>query len=105
MPDENILIYVTFPTKKSAKKIAKELVDKKMIVCANIRKHTAVYHYQNKTYEEKEFGSILKTKKTKWKEVRKFILKNHPYDTPVILKIKIDGANDGFNKWVDDTVN
>ena len=104
MPDENILIYVTFPTKKSAKKLSKKLVDKKMIACANIKKHAAIYSYQNKIFEEKEFSALLKTKEEKWDDVQAFILKNHPYDTPVILKIKIDDANIGFNEWVNETV-
>ncbi|MDV0447090.1 Divalent-cation tolerance protein CutA [Methanosarcinaceae archaeon Ag5] len=99
-----IFIYTTFPTKKSAKKITKKLIRKKEIVCANIRKHTAVYTYGGKLYDEKEYGCIFKTRGDRWKSVEAYVLKKHPYETPVIMKINIDESNVGFQNWVDENV-
>lgn len=101
---EYILIYTTFPTKKTARKNADILVNKKAVVCANFRPHESVYSWNGRIIHEKECGVWLKTRDDKWKSVRKFILKNHPYKTPIILKIKIDGSNRGLKEWIDDSL-
>ncbi|WNY27062.1 Divalent-cation tolerance protein CutA [Methanolapillus ohkumae] len=99
-----IFIYTTFPTKKSAKKITKKLIKRREIVCANIRKHTAVYVYGGKNYDEKEFGCIFKTREDKWTAVQSFVLKKHPYETPVLMKVQIDDSNAGFWNWIDENL-
>ncbi|WNY24872.1 divalent-cation tolerance protein CutA [Methanolapillus millepedarum] len=99
-----IFIYTTFPTKKSAKKTAQKLIEKKEIVSANIRKHTAIYTYAGKLHDEKEYGCIFKTREDKWKSVEAYVLKKHPYETPVLIKINIDESNSGFQNWVDENL-
>jgi len=96
-----IFIYATFPSKKSALKATEKLIQKKLAVCANIRKHDAVYVWEGRLYKEKEFGALFKTREDKWKKAEKFILKKHPYETPVILRLEINDSNVGFKKWVD----
>ena len=96
-----IFIYVTFPSKKSASKTAEKLIQKKLAVCANIRKHDTVYVWEGRLYKEKEYGTLFKTREDRWKKAEKFILKKHPYETPVILKVNINDSNAGFKKWVD----
>ncbi|MCL2550242.1 MAG: divalent-cation tolerance protein CutA [Methanimicrococcus sp.] len=99
-----ILVYAAFPTKKEAELIAEYLIEKKLIVCANIRKHKTVYVWKEKTYKEKEFGAFLKTREDKWEEIKEYILKNHSYEVPVILKICINDVNDSFKHWADDNL-
>ena len=96
-----IFIYATFPSKKSASRTAEKLIQKKLAVCANIRKHDAVYVWEGRLYKEKEYGALFKTREDKWKKAEKIILKKHPYETPAVLKININDGNVGFKKWVD----
>ena len=96
-----IFIYTTFPTKKSVFKVSEKMIQKKIVVCANIRKHTSVYSWNKRVYNEKEYGVYFKTRDDKWKEVEKFITEKHPYETPVIVKINIDEFNPEFKKWID----
>jgi len=101
---EYIFIYTTFPTKKSVFKISEKLIVKKLVVCANIRQHTSVYSWNGRIYREKEYGVYFKTRNDKWKAMEKVILKTHPYETPVIIKLNIDEYNKEFKKWVDDSL-
>jgi periplasmic divalent cation tolerance protein len=94
------MVYTTFPTIENARSIVKYLLEKKMIVCANLNKHESHY-LENGTIEVKmEVGAFLKTVQSKWDSLKELIDEIHPYETPVILKIAVDDSNEEFQTWV-----
>ena len=95
-----IFIYSTFPNKKTAQRVGERLVRKKLAACCNIFPITAVYSWQRKIAQDKEFVMIIKTKKENFKKVEKFILENHPDDTPCILEIPINRVTKGYLNWL-----
>ena len=94
-----IFIYITNPTKKEARKIAKHLLSKKLIACANIFPVDSLYRDKSKIAEEKEFVLIAKTKKDNFEQVKKEVEKIHPYDIPCIVKIPVS-SNEKYYKWL-----
>ncbi len=94
-----ISIYVTFPGKKSARKVIEKLLSKGLIACANVYKAESHYIWKNRVEQQKECIAFLKTNKKHWKKIKKSILKNHPYETPCILKFKVD-AEANFQEWL-----
>lgn len=100
--NQYIFMYVTFPVKKSVLNITEKLIEKKLVVCANINELDAIYFRNDRIYEEKEYGVFFKTREDKWKKAKKYILKKHPYETPVVLKLRIRDYNPGFKKWMDE---
>ncbi|MDL2261296.1 divalent-cation tolerance protein CutA [Methanimicrococcus sp. OttesenSCG-928-J09] len=99
-----IFIYATFPSKKIVQSITEKLIEKKLVVCANIGDHDAIYSWNGRVYEEKEYAVFFKTREDKWKKTKNFILEKHPYETPVILKLKIRDYNPGFKTWMDESL-
>lgn len=95
-----IFIYTTFPNKKTAERIGEGLIQKRMAGCCNIFPITAVYSWQGKIAQGKEFVVIIKTKKENFKKIEKFILKNHPDDTPCILEMPINRITAKYSKWL-----
>ncbi len=93
------LIYVTHKNEKEAEKIISHLLEKKLIACANIFPITSFFSWKGKIENEKEVVTILKTDSSKWENVKKEIVKIHPYETPCILKLSTEGSK-GFAKWV-----
>jgi len=73
-------------------------------VCANIRKHKAIYIWKGEIYKEKEYRALFKTREDKWEEIKETILKKHTYEAPVILKIRIEDANESFKNWADENL-
>ncbi|MDR2945014.1 MAG: divalent-cation tolerance protein CutA [Methanosarcinales archaeon] len=102
--DKYVIVYATFPSREIILKISKKLIQKKLVVCANIGECKSIYTWNGRVYEENEFTALLKTRADKWKAVKKFISKKHPYETPVILKLKIDNSNRGFGKWINESL-
>ncbi|WP_297498961.1 divalent-cation tolerance protein CutA [Thermococcus sp.] len=97
---EAIIVYTTFPDWESAREVVRELLKRKLIVCANLREHEALYWWEDRIEEEKEVGAILKTEVSKWKELRDVLLELHPYDVPIISRIDLDKLNREYSEWM-----
>ncbi len=94
-----ILIYCTHKNKEEAEKIAKHLLEKKLIACANFLPIESAYLWKGKVESGKEYVSLLKTQEKHWSRVKEEIEKIHPYEIPCILKIHVE-ANSSFEKWI-----
>jgi len=99
-----IFVYSTFPNKKEAKEIGEKLVRKKLAACVNIFPIDSVYSWQRKIVKDKEFATIIKTKRGNFKKVEKFILENHSYTTPCILEIPIGRVTQKYLNWLNKIV-
>jgi len=96
-----ILFYVTCKDKDEAKRIAKKLLEEKLIACANIFPEIdSFFWWQQKIDSAKEVPMILKTKKTLSKEVITKIKELHSYECPCIVEIPITGGYKEFLKWI-----
>jgi periplasmic divalent cation tolerance protein len=93
------LIYTTFKDKNEAEQICLGLLNKKLIVCANISKHLAIYNWGNKTHKHVEYNALLKTDSKLFKKIESYFKKNHSYSTPSLQLIKITKTNEAYNKW------
>jgi len=98
---ETKLFYVTCKDKDEAKKIAKKLLEKRLIACANIFPEIeSLFWWEQKIDSAKETPMILKTKKALSKEVITKIKELHSYECPCIVEIPITGGYNAFLKWI-----
>ena len=95
-----VLAYITNPSKKSAEKLATQLLKKRLIACANIFPIKSSYWWKSKLQRSSEHVLLGKTTAAKFAALRKEVEKLHPYDVPCILKISAD-ANESYGKWID----
>lgn len=95
-----IFVYVTCKDKIEAKKIAKEILKKKLAICANIFPIESLYWWDKKITQDKEVALILKTQEKYYKEIEKEIKKLHSYKIPFIGAIKIEKVNKEYLKWL-----
>ena len=97
---EAIIVYTTFPNWESAREVTQKLLEKKLIVCANLREHEAMYWWQGEIKVDKEVGAIYKTEVSKWKELRETLKELHPYEIPMIARIDMDKLNREYSEWM-----
>ena len=95
-----ILIYTTHKNREDAQKIVLPLLEQSIIACANYFPITSQYKWKDKIELAEEIVAILKTRKENWEKVREYIEKNHPYETPCIIKLAEVNANDSYESWV-----
>lgn len=95
-----ILVYITNPDKKTALKVGRYLVEKRLAGCVNIFKIQSLYWWEGKIENTGEYVVIAKTIDKNYSKIEKEIRKIHPYTVPCILKIKVDKVNKDYLKWL-----
>ncbi len=98
----NTIGYVTCSNEKEAHRIARALLEKRMIACANIvpRIHS-FYWWKGRILEEQpESLLLLKTVKGKENKIIKEIKKNHSYSVPCIEFIEVKKSSREYEKWL-----
>ncbi|MBU1350183.1 MAG: divalent-cation tolerance protein CutA [Patescibacteria group bacterium] len=98
-----IIIYITHPDLKTAKKIVASLMQSRLVACGNFFPIQSSYWWKGKIENSKEIVSIVKTKKKNWEKVKSEVIKLHPYETPCIIKLDVE-ANEDYESWVNNEV-
>jgi periplasmic divalent cation tolerance protein len=95
-----ILIYTTHKNLEEAEKITNYLLQEKLIACVNFFPITSSYSWKGEIVTAQEMTAILKTRIENWDTVKTYIEKNHPYETPCIIKLAEVEANDSYASWI-----
>lgn len=98
-----IFVYITAPSEDKARKVAKHLLEKRLIACANIFPIRSLYRWKGEIKDESEHVVIAKTAEAKYEEVKKEVEEIHPYDVPCITKVPVS-PNQAFSDWIEDEV-
>ncbi|MFH0755195.1 MAG: divalent-cation tolerance protein CutA [bacterium] len=98
-----IIIYITYPNLKTAKKIVASLMESRLIACGNFFPIQNTYWWKGKIENSKEVVSIVKTKTKNWEKVKSIVIKLHSYETPCIIKMVVS-ANDDYESWINKEV-
>jgi periplasmic divalent cation tolerance protein len=94
------IIVSTYPNKRLASKIAKQLVIEKIAACVNISEIQSIYSWEGKIEDTKEFLALFKTSQKNKAKLKVRIKETHPYDVPEIAEISIDSINEPYLKWL-----
>ena|SRR3989338_2401484 len=97
------LVYITCKDNKEAEKIARHLLKKRLIACANLHPIRSFYWWKGKINDSNEVVIMAKTLEKNYGRIKEEVKKMHSYDVPCILKIDAE-ANESYDKWVKEEV-
>jgi periplasmic divalent cation tolerance protein len=103
MPDQEpiVLFYVPCPDLETATRIGRQLVADRHAACVNILPDMiSCYHWKGAIEDARESVLIVKTSRAKVPTVRAALEKAHPYETPAILVLPLEGVNEGYRDWL-----
>ena len=93
-----MLLYIPCDKEDTAKLIARDLLTKKLIICANIVPNVkSLYIWEKEIKEDNEVILILKTKENLKNTCEATIKKLHNYDIPAIITIIANCNNELVN--------
>ena len=99
-----ILVYITCSGEEEARKIGKQLLEKRLCGCFNIiNGMKATYWWppkSGKIEESDETILIVKTLKDKFDAIEKEVLKMHSSDTPCLIAIPAVKVAKKYFKWI-----
>ena len=94
-------IYSTFATQAEAISVAKSLVEKRLIACANLQENiTSIYRWQGAIAQEKEVALVAKTTKEKLAAAMEELQAQHSYQMPCIVAYPLQEGSPAFMQWV-----
>lgn len=105
MTDNVVLIYFTAPDAQAAETIANALVEQHFAACVNIfPEGRSIYRWEGAVERTSEVVCIAKTTEATAVAVREEILNQHPYDTPCILALPVEGSLSAapFLSWINE---
>lgn len=99
------VIYSTAGSKKEAAKIAKALVDERLVACVNYFPINSIYRWNKKTEQAREYAMISKTLKKNFGKIKNKIKKMHSYKTPSIVSLAIENGDEKYLQWIEESLN
>jgi len=99
------MVVTTIPKKNHAQKMCRVLVKKSLAACCQIvGPIESRYVWGNGIEVSKEYLCLIKTKKTRYKDLEKAIKKIHPYEVPEIIAIDISNGYKPYLYWIETSV-
>lgn len=96
------LMYITTSGAPESEKIAKTLLEDKLVACTNIIPQiNSLYLWNGEIEEDNESLLIAKTKAHKVDKVIKKVEEIHSYETPCILQIEVKKGSQGYLEWME----
>jgi periplasmic divalent cation tolerance protein len=99
---EYSIITTTYPDKESAKSVAKLLIEKRLVACAQIFPIESMYLWQGQIHDEDETILIAKSKTLLFDKIVATIRDNHTYEVPQIVQIPITDGLPEYLRWIGD---
>ncbi len=94
-----ILVLVTFPNEESAEKIVDEVIERKLAACILTADVKSAYIWDGEKQNDNEIISLFKTDESKMENLESYILENHPYEVPAIIKLSAS-VNADYENWM-----
>ena len=95
-----LIIYVTHPSKPEAVRITADLLNARLIACANYFPIESTYWWDGRLTHADEIVTLYKTTHENADAVRNMIESSHKYEVPCIMKLATVEANAPYENWI-----
>jgi periplasmic divalent cation tolerance protein len=101
----HIVVLTTTPSREEAEKIAKTLLEEKLIACANIIGPAySLFWWQGKIDTAQEHLILMKTRRDLFGKVSERVKTLHSYQVPEIIATRIIEGSKDYLKWLDESL-
>jgi len=95
------LIWCPFPERAAAEKVAGQLLDEKLIACANlIDGVTSLYVWNGERGAGEECGALFKTDAAVLARAVARLEQLHPYDAPAVMGWRCEASGSATADWL-----
>jgi periplasmic divalent cation tolerance protein len=95
------VVLMTAPAGKKADVLAKGLVEARLAACVNvIPSVVSHYRWEGRLRRDAESLFVVKTSAVKLPALLRWISARHPYATPEVLALKVDGGSKPYLNWL-----
>jgi periplasmic divalent cation tolerance protein len=99
--DEIRVVFVTAPDAETGARIARALVEERLIACANLVPGIrSIYRWQGQVADEAEVLLVLKTRASRCEAVAARVQALHPYALPEVVALPVVDGSEAYLDWV-----
>jgi periplasmic divalent cation tolerance protein len=101
----HIIVLTTTSSREEAEKIAKTLLEEKLIACANIIGPAySLFWWQGKIDTAQEHLILMKTRRDLFGKVSERVKTLHSYQVPEVIATRITEGSKDYLKWLDESL-
>jgi periplasmic divalent cation tolerance protein len=98
-----IVVLMTAPPGRTARRLARILVEKRLAACVNIvPKVDSIYRWKGKIERAGESLLVVKTEGRRLPRLILEVRRIHPYTLPEIIALPLSGGHADYLRWVTD---
>ena len=100
--DAPVIVICTFPDPETARRIGRELVERRLAACVNLLPGIeSIYRWQDQVEEAGEVLAMIKT--TRYGELEEALRELHPYEVPEIIALPVEKGLPAYLQWLADS--
>ena len=104
MTDKRVVL-TTCGSIEEARKIARELVERKLAACANIiPRIESIYRWKDKIETSTEYLLVIKTTANAFTSLRDAFGELHSYEVPECVAIPVTDGSAAYLKWMEESM-
>jgi len=100
MANDVCIVMTSVTSAEQAKELARAVVEARLAACAQILPISSCYRWEGKVVEDGEQMMLFKTLSDKYAALEAFLVERHPYDTPEIVRLPVDGVGGKYRDWL-----
>ena len=98
-----VVVLTTVSNEEEAVRLVRGLLERKLIACGTLVPGArSLYRWEGKIADEKETMVFLKTRSAIVPALKTAFAELHPYKTPELLALSVDGGLDKYLEWISD---
>ncbi|NML13833.1 divalent-cation tolerance protein CutA [Azohydromonas caseinilytica] len=95
-----IAVVTTVANVEDARRLARALVERRLVACAQISQIESVYMWEGALQQEGEYRLVCKTVASRYAAVEEAIRELHPYTLPAIYGVALERVHGPYADWV-----
>ena len=99
-----LLAISTFPDAEVAQRVSHQLVEERLVACANILPRVqSIYRWEGKLETSEETVVFFKTTCERSNDLRSRLKELHPYDVPELIAFEIADGLPDYLRWISES--
>ena len=94
------MLYLTAPDRATAFRIARRLLDDRLIACANVFEAQSIYRWEGRTVRAREAVAVMKTSSGRVGAALRAAKRLHPDRVPCVVAYRMAAGDPDYLAWV-----
>jgi len=95
-------VITTVASLEAARRMARDLVERKLAACAQIGEIESFYSWQGELANDREFRILFKSTEARYPALEAAIRELHDYELPAIHALALERVEPAYGRWIEE---